>query len=113
MPSGKTSRNKGKAGEREIAKILKEHGYEEARRGQQYCGSNGDADVVGLRGIHIEVKRVEKLNLWSALEQSKNDANDGEMPIVVHRPNRKEWVVIQPLEDWLKLYSGNNVIPET
>ena len=48
------SNQKGKKGERELAAILKSYGYEDSRRGQQYCGSNGDADVVGLPGIHIE-----------------------------------------------------------
>lgn len=52
------SNQKGKKGERELAAILKSYGYEDSRRGQQYCGSNGDADVVGLPGIHIECKRV-------------------------------------------------------
>ena len=52
------SNNKGKNGERELATILREYGYD-SRRGQQYCGSNGDADVVGLPGVHIECKRVE------------------------------------------------------
>lgn len=53
------SNRKGKEGERELANLLKSHGYD-CRRGQQFCGSNGDADVVGLPGIHIECKRVEK-----------------------------------------------------
>ena len=47
------SRNKGKAGELELSKVLKTYGYD-TRRGQQYCGANGDADVVGLPHIHIE-----------------------------------------------------------
>lgn len=90
--------------ERELAAILKSYGYEDSRRGQQYCGSNGDADVVGLPGIHIECKRVEKLNIYDAVEQSKNDARTGEMPVVMHRKNRKEWLVTMPLDDWMKLY---------
>ena len=49
------SRAKGKAGERELAKKLREFGVD-ARRGQQYSGANGDADVVGLQGVHIECK---------------------------------------------------------
>ena len=73
------SNNKGKNGERELATILREYGYD-SRRGQQYCGSNGDADVVGLPGVHIECKRVERLNIYDAIEQSKNDARDGENP---------------------------------
>ena len=71
---------------------------------EQYCGSNGDADVVGLPGIHIECKRVEKLNIYDAVEQSKNDARTGEMPVVMHRKNRKEWLVTMPLDDWMELY---------
>lgn len=101
--SGLQSRNKGKGGEREIARILKEHGFD-AHRGVQYSGGPDSPDVVGLDGVHIEVKRTEKLNLYDALDQSINDAADDEMPVVIHRRNRKQWVVIQPLEDWLEIY---------
>lgn len=97
------SNNKGKNGECELATILREYGYD-SRRGQQYCGSNGDADVVGLPGVHIECKRVERLNIYDAIEQSKNDARDGENPVVMHRRNRKEWLVTMPLDDWMKMY---------
>lgn len=42
----KNGRRKGAVGERELANLLKnEYGFE-CRRGQQFCGSNGDADVV-------------------------------------------------------------------
>lgn len=68
------SRNKGAAGEREVAGILRGYGYK-ARRGQQYSGANGDADVVGLPGIHIEVKRREKLNIYDAIDQAKETEN--------------------------------------
>lgn len=54
------SRSKGARGERELAEKLREYGYT-TRRGQQYSGANGDADVVGVEGLHIECKRVEKL----------------------------------------------------
>jgi len=96
------SRNKGKVGERELAKKLREYGFE-ARRGQQYCGADGSADVVGLEGIHIECKRTERLSLYDALSQAKADTKGG-LPIVIHRRNNAEWVVIQPLEDWIELY---------
>lgn len=64
------SRTKGAVGEREVASMLRGYGYK-ARRGQQYSGANGDADVVGLPGIHIEVKRREKLNIYDAIDQAK------------------------------------------
>ena len=99
------SRNKGKVGERELANKLRTFGYE-ARRGQQYCGISGDADVIGLPGIHIECKRVEKLNIDNAMEQSVNDAKYGEMPAVFHRKNGKQWLVTMSLLDWMDLYKA-------
>lgn len=99
------SRNKGAAGERELAAKLREYGYN-CRRGQQYSGANGDADVVGLPGIHIEVKRVEKLNLYDAMAQAVRDAKDGDIPAIFHRKNNKEWLVSLRLDDFMKMYAG-------
>lgn len=99
------SRNKGASGERELSNILKSYGFD-TRRGQQYCGSNGDADVVGLPGYHIECKRVESLNLSKAMQQSINDSKEGEIPIVVHRKNREKWNVTISLDDFIKLIKG-------
>ncbi len=101
------SRAKGARGERELANLLKEYGYE-CRRGQQYSGSNGDADVVGLPGIHIECKRVEKLNIEKAMEQSARDARDGEMPVVMHRKDRHPWLVTMAMGDFMEMYSKVN-----
>lgn len=97
------SRQKGAAGERELAKALRSHGFE-TRRGQQYCGSNGDADVVGLPGVHIECKRVEHLNLEDAMAQSRADARPGEIPVVMHRKNNCKWLVTLSLDDFMTLY---------
>lgn len=94
------SRNKGKRGELELAKELQKYGFE-ARRGQQYCGANGDADVVGLPGLHLEIKRVEKLNVENALRQAEADAKAGEIPVVMHRANREEWKVTMRLDDFM------------
>ena len=97
------SRDKGKRGELEAAHLLKEYGYE-TRRGQQFSGANGDADVVGLPHIHLEIKRVEKLNIDNALSQSIRDARDEEVPIVMHRKNRTEWKITMRFEDWMEMY---------
>ena len=97
------SRAKGKAGELELSRILRDYGYD-CRRGQQYCGANGDADVVGLPRVHIEVKRVERLDLSAAVAQAKGDARAGEIPAVFHRKNREGWLVTMPLEGWMELY---------
>lgn len=97
------SRNKGAAGERELSKILRNYGYD-TRRGQQFCGANGDADVVGLPGIHIECKRVERLDLLAAMAQAKHDARFEEKPAVFHRKNNCKWLVTMELEEWMELY---------
>ena len=97
------SREKGKKGELELSRALRGHGYD-TRRGQQYCGSNGDADVVGLPYLHIECKRVEKLNLRAAMDQSIHDARDGEKPCVMHRKNRESWMVTMLLDDFMEIY---------
>lgn len=98
------SKRKGAEGERQLSRKLKEYGWD-CRRGQQYCGANGDADVIGLPGIHIECKRVERLNLYDAMSQSKHDAREGEIPTVMHRKNNCGWLVTMSLEDWVKMYS--------
>lgn len=99
------SRTKGKRGELEAAHILKKHGYD-ARRGQQFAGINGDADVVGLPYIHLEIKRVEKLNIDDALQQSIRDAGNAEIPVVMHRKNRTEWKVTMLFDDWINMYKA-------
>ena len=95
------SRNKGATGEREFASVCREHGYD-CRRGQQFSGLEGE-DVVGLPGVHIEVKRTERFSLYDAISQAKRDCQN-KMPIVAHRKNHCEWVVIMTAEDWFKMF---------
>lgn len=117
---GINSRRKGAVGEREIAGILQEYGYS-TRRGQQFSGANGDADVEGLPGIHMEVKRVEHLNIDKALQQAIRDNYADELkqgkkliPAVFHRANddRKKdstkgtWKVTLTLKDFMEIYQA-------
>ncbi len=100
------SKQKGNRGELELSNKLKEYGFE-TRRGQQFCGLNGNADVVGLPGIHIECKRVENLNIDKAMEQATADCNEEtEFPTVFHRKNKKMWKVTMYIEDWIEIYKG-------
>ena len=102
---GCNSRAKGATGERELASILRGYDFS-TRRGQQYNGADGSADVVGLPGIHIECKRVERLDLYKAMEQAINDAREDEIPAVFHRRNRDYWKVTLRLDDFMKLYKN-------
>lgn len=97
------SKSKGAKGERELARVLRQYGYD-CRRGQQYSGANGDADVVGLPGVHIECKRVERLNIHDAMDQAKRDSRDREIPAVFHRKNNCEWLVTLQIDEFMKLY---------
>lgn len=104
--AGRSSQRKGANGERELAAVLQEYGYDCDRGGSMTFGEV--ADVVGLPGIHIEVKRVEKLNVMEAMEQSIRDSErmqDG-VPALFHRRNRKPWLVTMRLKDWMGLYRG-------
>lgn len=97
----KNSRSKGKVGELELAHYLAAAGYP-ARRGQQFAGGTDSPDVVcpALGNFHIECKRTESLNLYAALSQSIRDAKF-KTPLVIHRKNSQDWVVIMKLDDFL------------
>jgi len=102
--SGKRSRNKGKAGERELSKELTRLFGVQCRRGVQYNGLDGH-DVIGLPGVHIECKRTETLSLYPAMAQAKNDAAENEVPAVFHRRNGKDWLAVIELERLPELVS--------
>lgn len=97
------SRDKGARYERELAADFRAEGYD-ARRGQQYCGANGDADVIGLPYMHVEAKHVEHLNIQDAMNQAIRDAKEGEIPVVFHRKNNTRTLVTMCEEDWFVIY---------
>lgn len=100
------SKRKGKNGELELVRKLNEYGYK-TRRSIQYNGKaeEGQPDLIGLPGVHIECKRTEALRLYDAVDQAKRDSK-GDLPAVFHRKNNCEWVVIMPLDAWMQLYKG-------
>ena len=99
------SREKGKRFERLCASLFRSIGYE-ARRGQQYCGANGDADVVGVPGIHIACKARERGSgeLYDWLSQAKADAREDELPVVIHKKNNCAVLVTMEFDDWAQLF---------
>lgn len=105
------SKQKGAAGEREFANYCKEKGFD-VRRTAQYNGKEQGslADVIGIPGIHIEVKRVEKLNIHNAVNQAiRDNVNKDSIPIVAHRKNRTPWLITMTADDWFKLFYGLEV----
>ena len=98
-------KRKGKEGELELAHKLQEYGYD-TKRSVQYNGKDGQADVLGLPHIHIECKRVEKLNIYDAIDQAKRDAKNGDKPTVFHRKNRCNWLVTMELDEFMEIYKA-------
>jgi hypothetical protein len=110
------SRDKGKRGEREFAALLRAHGFL-ARRGQQFSGSPESPDVVceALAWLHVEVKRVQNLNLTDACVQAEGDqtrsglnAAGAAKPkklawIVAHRRNHAPWLITMRAEFFFEL----------
>lgn len=111
MSVGKYSKEKGKRGEREAVKLLKEYGFN-AHRTAQYCGKSGlAADVVGLDGIALEIKNVERLNIDKAYAQCVRDSfehfektNEELIPVVMFKRNRVDFKVCLSARDFLKMY---------
>ena len=102
---GAKSQRKGADGERELAALLHQYGHDVRRGGSLSYGSL--PDLYGLPGVHIEVKRVERLNLAEAMKQAERDSErfkDG-FPTVFHRRNREGWQVTMKLSDWMRLYT--------
>lgn len=100
---GKFSQTKGRRAEIELAGILQAHGIP-AEPGQA-VSYGVTPDIVGVAGIHCEIKRRENVNLSAALEQAQRDSERfGGLPCVFHRKSRETWRVTMPLMAWLELY---------
>jgi len=101
---GRASRDKGKRGEREAAAELGALLGVDARRGAQHKGGPDSPDVqLDGAAIHTEAKRTERLSLYAAMTQAQEDAPAGSVPIVWHRANNCDSVVILWTSDLLRL----------
>lgn len=101
---GKTQQQKGRRAERELSRLLNGYGY--ATRPGAAVSFGGEPDVVGLDGVHIEIKRRENPDLSAALRQAAEDASyfgDG-LPVVFQRGNRQRWRAVMDLDVWLEFY---------
>lgn len=114
------SKQKGKRGELEACHFLRQRGVY-ARRSQQYKGTAESADVISdskdptldspghwqfLDNLHIEVKRVQRLNIPAAHAKAAEESPAGKMPVVMHRQNNKPWLITLSAEDFLRLHRG-------
>jgi len=102
---GKSQRNKGAAGERELSKILADRLGIDCHRNLEQTRSGG-ADLLGVGPWAVEIKRQERLCIeqWWAQACAQSDA----YPALAYRQSRQPWTIIIPLgvlcgyqDDWL------------
>jgi Holliday junction resolvase len=90
------ARNKGAAGERELATILSDQLGLAIKRKLGQARDGGDDIQVGK--YRIEVKRRERLQVEDWCKQIEKACEPGEIPVVVFRRNGQPWRAVVPLE---------------
>lgn len=104
---GEMQPNKGRTGEREIAKIIRDlTGLDVKRRTWTRAG---DSDLVGIPGWSIEVKRHKKANradIRNWWNQTLSQCQTGERPVLFYRSNKDEWRAVFTLNKGPHLVFG-------
>ena len=97
------SRDKGAKGELEIAHILQEHGWPDARRTSDGREQALRGDIArGPAGVHIEAKRTEYARPWEWWKQARRDTEESGYDIVIpFRRSRSPWLAIVEFEPLL------------
>jgi hypothetical protein len=98
---GLKSRTKGKAGEREIAAIIRDlTGWDIKRKVRQ---REGESDLEGVEGWCIEVKRhktatrAEIRAWWGQAERQAMVATGMQKPVLFYRKDRDDWRAVWEL----------------
>ena len=104
------SRQKGKRGELEAAKAWEEATGLAVKRTAQVNGKLS-ADLTGVEGLHLEVKRRHRIAALDFLLQAETDcaeegqANGGVPLVIMRQDNDTRWAVMLPLESLSDLVS--------
>jgi len=99
---------KGKRFELQIAKYLSKEFETSIRRTPNSGGLSIKGDIMATQGIlsefNWECKNQEKLNIWKALEQSRNDCiGSHKEPLVVFTKNFEKDYVALELKDFVQI----------
>ncbi|MFX1761908.1 hypothetical protein PWP93_04800 [Paraburkholderia sp. A1RI-2L] len=105
---GLKSRTKGKAGEREIAALVRElTDWDVKRRVRQH---DGDSDLDGVPGWCVEVKRYAAaaradIREWYA-QAARQATAESKLPVLFYRRDRDEWRAVWPVAVGLAVQHG-------
>ncbi len=101
------AQQKGKRFELQIAKLLNEKFGANVKRTPNSGGLSIKGDIMDTQGIlsefHFELKNQEKLNIWKALQQARNDKRIGKIPLVIFTKNHEKDYAALELDDLLNL----------
>jgi hypothetical protein len=86
--AGQASRRKGKDGEAEFAALMRNSW------GVGFVMRGHSADIASTisHAVHVEVKRVERLDVPGAYRQAVAEAR-GRIAVVAHRSSRQPWLI--------------------
>jgi hypothetical protein len=105
--SGRASRNKGRRGEQDVARILREGLPEIAdtlRRGWQSRFGSDEPDVLGLPGFWLEHKCGRQPNIRAAFKQAVSAAKGRAFPLaVIQDDHARERMCVLGLQDLLRI----------
>lgn len=93
----RASRQKGARGEREVRDIFRAAGFLGCERTPNSGGLFLPGDLTGLSGLHVEVKRAERIELAKWLAQVEDDCPAGAVPVLAFRRSRQPWRAVVPL----------------
>lgn len=103
MAGGKFSRDKGQRAERAaiallqpvVNKVFQEMGREPPELARNLMQSrNGGFDVVGLEWMALEIKHHENLNIAQWWAQTKNQAGQGRIPVLMYKQNNVKFRIV-------------------
>jgi Holliday junction resolvase len=103
------AKQKGNRFERQVAKQINKKFNTNVRRTPLSGGMNFKGDIICIDDNSIisefsfECKNQEKLNIWKALEQSRNDAPQRTLPVVVFTKNFEREYIALEFEDFLNI----------
>ena len=111
--AGKSSRVKGHAFERKLAKLFRRWFPDAATsRAESQTRDSQGVDLVGTGLFNVQAKAVEKLGSYHRILAEMPD-EPGQINLITHKRNRSGVVVVMSLDDFaevLDLLKGNGAI---